>query len=156
MVPEYLCQKTNNQIAWKIAFKTAFRSFADMYGDVVQNLSRSKELLIQTASVQHFEEAQNTRERITREFDEQICRDERHRKSYVIDWLSHVPCDDRHSELRRNLCLYPNSTHWVFNQRQVSEWFLGSETCSMILWIFGIPGAGELLRVCALVSSSQC
>lgn len=130
--------------AWRIAFKTAFRAFDDMYGDVVKNLARSKELLIQTASVQHFQDAQEARLRNFQRFDDQLYRDEQHRKSFVIDWLSHISCDDWHKQLCQDLSSFPKSTHWIFSQTQVSEWLLGSESCSPILWILGIPGAGRL------------
>lgn len=147
---------TNSCVAWTIAFKTAFRSFSDLYGDVVKNLQGSKELLIQTASVWHFQEAQDSRMRISLEFEAQKRRDDQHRQSSVLDWLSHVSCQNRHEELRQERRVYPDSTRWVFNTTQVSEWFWGSETSSPVLWISGIPGAGRVHSVIALNEILGC
>jgi hypothetical protein len=113
-----------------------------MYGDVVKNLHRSRELLIHTASVWHFQEARAARIRFTEEFESQRRRDEHDRMSFVIDWLSHVPYHDRHEELRREREQYPNSTRWLFETAQTSEWFRESERSGQILWVHGIPGAG--------------
>ena len=113
-----------------------------MYGDVVKNLQRSRELLIHNASLWHFQEAQDARIRLTEEFESQRQRDEHDRISFVIDWLCYVPCHDRHEELRKERRKYPNSTRWLFDTSQMSEWFRGSGESSHILWIHGIPGAG--------------
>ncbi|KAF6218628.1 hypothetical protein HO133_005979 [Letharia lupina] len=139
------------QRTWTIAFKTAFRSFSDLYGDVVKNLQGSKELLIQTASVWHFREAQDARLRISQEFEAQNYRDDQHRKSFVVDWLSHVSCQNRHEELRQEQRLYSASTRWVFDTTQLSEWSWGSETSSPVLWISGIPGAGKTFIFSSIV-----
>ncbi|KAL9136526.1 MAG: hypothetical protein Q9175_002271 [Cornicularia normoerica] len=131
------------QRTWTIAFKTAFRSFSDLYGDVVKNLQRSKDLLIQTASIWHFQEAQDARVRTSQEFEAQKCSDDRQRRFFVIDWLSHVSCQEQHEELRHKRRLYPESTHWIFSTAQLIQWFSGSESSNPVLWIFGIPGAGK-------------
>lgn len=147
---------TNSHIAWTIAFKTAFRTFGDLYGDVVQNLQRSKELLIQTASVWHFQEAQDARVLITQEFEARNRRDEHYRKSFVIDWLSHVSCHSLHEELGRERALYQESTRWIFDTPQISEWLRESETNSLILWVYGIPGAGTSRGVRDSIESIGC
>ena len=113
-----------------------------MYGDVVQTIARSRDLLIQIASVREFEEAQDARKRISQEFSELRSREEEHRRTLVVDRLSHVCCDDRHEQLRAEIGLYPESTRWVFNETKVSEWLHGLEANDLTLWVFGIPGAG--------------
>ncbi|KAL9043378.1 MAG: hypothetical protein Q9214_003434, partial [Letrouitia sp. 1 TL-2023] len=131
------------QKVWTIAFKTTFRSFDSMYGDIVKNLQRTKELLIQSASIRHFQEAQAARTHDAEAFEAQRRKEEHERKSFVINWLSHVPCRSRHQELQNERKLYPGSTRWLFDTTQTSEWFRGSERSSQILWINGIPGAGK-------------
>ena len=147
---------TNKQSAWTIAFKTAFRSFSDLYGDVVKNLQRSKDLLIQTASIWHFQEAQDARVRTSQEFEAQKCSHDRQRRFFVIDWLSHVSCQEQHEELRHKRRLYPESTHWIFSTAQFIKWSSGSESSNPVLWIFGIPGAGRVHSVVALVETLEC
>ncbi|KAL8837871.1 MAG: hypothetical protein Q9170_002346 [Blastenia crenularia] len=143
------------QRTWTIAFKTAFRSFNSMYGDVVNNLRRSRELLIHTASLWHFQEAQEARLRVSEEFELQRRKDEHDRMSFVIDWLSHVPFHDRHEELQRERKKYPNSTHWLFDTTQTSEWLRESERSNSVLWIHGIPGAGKTFLFSSIVDQIQ-
>ena len=63
----------------------------------------------------------------------------------MVDWLSHVSCDDRHNELCQNRSVYPDSTRWIYKDLQVCEWLWESETSNLILWVVGIPGSGKLL-----------
>ena len=72
----------------------------------------------------------------------------------MVDWLSHVSYHDRHDELCQDRGMYPDSTRWIFNETQVSEWFWGGETSASILWVLGIPGSGELHSPFALVQLS--
>ena len=148
-------QYTNRQSAWTIAFKTAIRSYNDLYGDVVKNLQRSKDLLIQTASIWHFQEAQDARVRTSREFEAQKSSDDRQRRFFVIDWLSNISCQEQNEELRHKRRLYPESTRWIFSTAQLVEWFSGSESSNPVLWIFGIPGAGRVHSVVALIATLE-
>ena len=118
---------------------------------MVKNLQGSKELLVQTASVWHFQEAQDARVRVSQDFESHKFRDDQRRKSYVVDWLSHVSCQNRHMELRREQRSYPESTRWIFKTTELYEWFRAGETSSPLLWVSGIPGAGSLHSVITLV-----
>ncbi|KAL6721442.1 hypothetical protein ACLMJK_000545 [Lecanora helva] len=139
------------QRTWKIAFKTTFRTFNDIYGDVVKNLARSRDLLIQSASVQHFKEAQDARTFMHRDYEEQKYRDEKNKTSFVADWLSHVSCDEQHQKIRDKIDLYPKSTNWILNQTQVVDWIRGSATINSTLWVSGIPGAGKTFLFSSIV-----
>ncbi|KAL2041207.1 hypothetical protein N7G274_006152 [Stereocaulon virgatum] len=131
------------QSTWTIAFKTTFRTFSDLFGDVTKNLQRSKELLIQSASVTHFQEAQDARLLLTREFSAQRDRHQEQQRLAVVSWLSHTPCDFLHVELQDMRHKYPDITRWIFDTVQISEWLRKDGPSSPILWLCGIPGAGE-------------
>ena len=116
-----------------------------MFGDVVEKLRRSKELLIQTASVSEFQEAQNARLFITREFEAQRERDEKGQRLSVVEWLSHVTCHSQHEELQERRRVFPSTTRWVFDTIATREWFRNDDKSGLILYVYGIPGAGEPL-----------
>ena len=113
-----------------------------MFGDVVGKLRRSKELLIQTASVSEFQEAQNARLLITREFEAQRDRDEKEQRLSVVEWLSHVTCHAQHEELQERRRVFPSTTRWIFDTTATREWFRNDDKSGLILYIYGIPGAG--------------
>ena len=129
--------------AWKIAFKVAFRTFSDLYGDVVQNIERSSQLLVQTTNLAEIQEAQDERVKSNQQFEAQ----DAHRKSLVKDWLSYGPGLDRQQEIRKERCLYPNSTRWVFGTAQSYQWLMALEDTSPIFWLHGIPGAGNAMFI---------
>ena len=116
-----------------------------MFGDVVEKLRRSKELLIQTASVSEFQEAQNARLSITREFEAQRERDEKEQKLSVVEWLSHVNCHSQHEEIQERRRVFPSTTRWIFDTIATREWFRNDDESGLILYVYGIPGAGEPL-----------
>ena len=114
-----------------------------MFGDVVEKLHRSKELLIQTASVSEFQDAQNARLSIAREFEAQRGRDEKERRLNVIEWLSHVTCHSQHEELQERRRVFPSTTRWIYDTIATREWFRNGDESGLILYVYGIPGAGE-------------
>ena len=116
-----------------------------MFGDVVEKLCRSKELLIQTASVSEFQDAQNARLLITKEFEAQRERDEKERRLSVVEWLSHVTCHSQHEELQERRRVFPSTTRWIYDTISTREWFRNDDESGLILYVYGIPGAGEPL-----------
>ena len=96
--------------AWKLAFKVALRTFDDMFGDVIKKLERSKELLLQSANIVHFREAQDARLLFTREFENQEKKRNNDRTLAVIEWLSPVSCNIDHEELQSMRREYPDTT----------------------------------------------
>ena len=116
-----------------------------MFGDVVEKLRRSKELLIHTASVSEFQEAQNARLLITTEFEAQRKRDEKEQRLSVVEWLSHITCHSQHEELQERRGVFPSTTRWVFDDIATREWFRNDDESRLILYVCGIPGAGEPL-----------
>ena len=66
-----------------------------MFGEVLKNLDRSKALLINAASVAHFEDAQQAFEDAQQarrlwvaDYEERIKRDRKARMYAVVEWLS--------------------------------------------------------------------
>ena len=115
-----------------------------MFGDVIQNLERSKTLLVQSASVSHFQEAQEARILFCKHFEAQRESEEQHRHRTVIDWLSHVSFDTFHDELRDTRKKYPGTTQWIFDSAPFRGWFQSNDNASPLFWLCGIPGAGNM------------
>lgn len=130
-------------VAWKIAFDTTIHSFGDKFGDVAKNLERSKELLVQSASVSHFQEAQNARLLIIREFRAQREHERHEQKITTIDWLSSVSWNDQHEKIQEKRLHFPDTTLWIFNTASLCDWLRNDENCSPVFWLYGIPGAGN-------------
>ena len=113
-----------------------------MFGGVIKNLERSKELLLQSANVAHFQDAQESRLIFSREFEAQLERTKNDRILTVINWLAPISCDIDHEELQRKRDEFPNTTRWIFKEPLMSRWLQSHGTFDAMFWIYGIPGAG--------------
>lgn len=117
-------------------------TFGDMFGDVIKKLERSKELLLQSASIAHFQEAQESRLLFTQQFKAQTEHRQNDRKLAVINWLSPVSCSVEHEELQRKRQKFPTTTQWFLKEDSLRHWLQQSRGSDSTYWIFGIPGAG--------------
>lgn len=133
---------TETLTAWKIAFDTTTHTFGDKFGDVAKNLQRSKELLLQSASISHFQEAQDARLLIIQHFRAQREHERLEQTKTTVDWLSSVSCNDEHEKIQGKRREFPGTTGWIFNTASFCEWLRNDETCSPEFWLYGIPGAG--------------
>lgn len=131
---------------WKISFKVGIHTFGDMFGDVIKKLERSRELLLNSAHIAHFQESQEARLLFTKAFDAELERTKKDRMLTITDWLSPTSCYADHEEQQRKRHGFPRTTRWMFSESSMCRWLQqgGSSNCSF--WIRGIPGAGmELL-----------
>ena len=127
---------------WQIALMISCRSFEDIFGDILQNLERSKHLLLTSADVGHFYQAQDARRIFEEEAAYRRAEDEKAKKFTVLDWLSPVTCLNQHHDLRLKRDLFPNTSTWIFNENVWKSWLYGYEDRNRIFWLSGIPGAG--------------
>lgn len=130
-------------VAWRIAFGTTFHSFGDHFRDVAKNLERSKELLVQSASVSHFQEAQDARLRMIQDSQDQREHERLEQTMTTVNWLSSVSWSDQHERIQEKRRPFPGTTRWVFNTTPFCDWLRNYETCDPIFWLYGIPGAGN-------------
>lgn len=133
--------------AWKLAFKVALHTFGDMFGDVIKKLERSKELLLQSANIVHFQEAQNARLLFTREFENQEKKRNNDRMLAVVEWLSPASCNIDHEELQSMRREYPGTTRWIFKELSFCGWVQTERPAASVFWICGIPGAGGIFHI---------
>jgi len=141
-------------IAWKLTFRMTLHTFPDLFGDVLKNLERSRNLLMQSASIAHFEEAQEARIHFTKEFEGQAKRYKQEQRVSVVEWLSadqtkHANID-AHTELQRVRAANPLTTQWLFNTSAMRSWMRKSDVPRPVFWLSGIPGAGGIFRSISL------
>jgi len=166
-MPRENCQLTPmGLLAWKLTFRLTFHTFANLFGDVLKNLERSRDLLLQSASIAHFQEAQEARIQFTQEFKTRVKREKQEQRLAVIEWLSadqakRASCEE-HTELQRRRAEFPFTTQWLFNMGAMKGWLRKSDASSPIFWLSGIPGAGNanpsssLLSIIMLESRKNC
>lgn len=129
--------------AWRLAFKLTVHTFSDLFGDVVKKLERSKELLLHSANIAHYQEAQESRLLFAREFEAQQEQKRQDRLLAVMNWLSPpTSCGVEHEELQRRRSDFPDTTRWIFTQKSMRHWLQPDGRSNPMFWICGILGAG--------------
>lgn len=114
-----------------------------MFGDVTKKLERSKELLLQSANVAHFHEAQEARLIFSREIEALTERTKKDRMLAVIDWLSPTSSYVDHEELQEKRREFPDTTRWIFEESCMRDWLRIEGNANSMFWICGTPGAGR-------------
>jgi hypothetical protein len=83
--------------------------------------------------------------RITQEKEFQIMRqnEEKRQTIAVRDWLSAANTEadqENYGEIRAQ---YPGTGYWLLQRRHVQAWLDPNSPSTPLLWLNGIPGAGE-------------
>ena len=114
-----------------------------MFGDILKNLERSRSLLMEVASVAHFQDAQQARLFYTADYEERIEKDKKTRMRTVVEWLSadqsHTNQQKALQNIRREL---PDSGTWIQKHSLFRDWLREDKGKSLVFWLTGIPGAG--------------
>ena len=121
------------------------RSLDDLFGDVVANLNRSRQLLLDAASVAHYTAANDARLRLSKQIETDKEVETQRRRQAVHDWLSAVNCENFQNDLRDIREEFIGTTDWIHNNQLFRRWMTGSTGEDRLFWLSGIPGAGKFL-----------
>jgi hypothetical protein len=117
----------------------------------LENLERSRDLLLQSANIAHFQETQEARIQFTLEFENRVNREKQEQRLAVIEWLSagqgKRACSEEHMELQQRRDEFPPTTQWLSNMGAMRSWMRKSDASNPIFRLSGIPGAGNLNRL---------
>ncbi|KAL2066161.1 hypothetical protein VTL71DRAFT_2232 [Oculimacula yallundae] len=137
---------------WKLTFKLTYHTFSDMFADILKRLERSKALVLQSASVAHFQESQDARILFTKEMEVLLEAEQDGRKIAIKDWLSSDSSSMiQHRDLREIRNMLPQTTRWIFSQPQMQSWLKPSEYTPDTFWLCGIPGAGKTVIFSSII-----
>lgn len=115
-----------------------------MFDDLLSNLERSKQLLLTSADIAHFREAQEARFKFQNYIGEERKKARIERKSSIRSWLKPHLHVHQHHDLRQVRQQYPQTTKWIFQELAWKDWLRTGRDIARVLWLSGIPGAGKL------------
>jgi hypothetical protein len=151
--------------AWRQVFRSLWKDFETRFNDILRSLSGSRQLIIEQASLVHYQQYQQDRETlrgyITRyEHDReekklQVKKQERAEmdKKYrdVLAWFSAtqstVPDHHRFGDTRNQ---YPGTGQWILKDEKIRK-RMEDMPDSSIMWMNGKPGAGIIYNVLRLL-----
>jgi hypothetical protein len=140
-----------NESGWRIALQMSCRTLDDMFGDILSNLERSKELLFSTASIAHYQAAHNSRLQIESMFQNQQEMSRLQRRIFVDNWLNPAEHYTRHEQLCELRAIYPQTARWIFDEPSWKKWLNEEDISRRIFWTSGSPGAGGIAPTMLLI-----
>src|SRR5947207_963966 len=114
-----------------------------MFDDIFSNLERSKDLFYSSASIAHYQAAQEARLQLAIMFKTQQETARAQKRAVVHAWLNpteHHGWQEQLCDLRRE---YPQTAKWIFDEPCWNNWFNNEKKNGRIFWVSGIPGAGR-------------
>ena len=124
-------------------WQLTYRSLDDLFGDVVGNLYRSKQLLLETADVAHYAAAHDARIILYKRYEAEAEAENHRRNQVVQDWIAAAGCEDIHNSLRERRTNFPGTAIWIHKHEAFARWIKEFSTEKRIFWLSGIPGAGK-------------
>ena len=119
-----------------------WKNFNARFQHILEDLDRHHELIVNSASVSHFQQYQLDRDSMLAKFDRRWQKQAEEEYAAVAKWIAAADClsDQNFAEdIRRE---YPNSGSWILHNPGYINWSLGDVPRRSITWINGIPGAG--------------
>lgn len=133
--------RAHERSAWKELFHATWRSFSKTVTHLAEDLRRHKSLIISQASLVQFEEIQNLRCQSQRYFEEHRSNEINRKRLRIRQWLCALDVQGRHEDISRSR--YGKSGEWLLKDPRFVKWFDFDFCAEPLLWLSGIPGAGE-------------
>ena len=131
-------------LAWKNIFDAAWKTFRTEFEHLLKNLRRHKGLVENQASLIEYEQSQAARLLAQSAFDE-FEKAETDRRRVALEGklqpANSIIDQEMAADTRRE---YPNTGRWILERPLMKDWIKPENESTSILWLSGIPGAGEL------------
>ena len=125
---------------WTMLFDCLWPKYEDIFDIINKNIERHKGLIDREIKIQMIKESRKTR-------DEALERHQGERNSKGLDRLErNIPPHDYRTLLAKFKRGYSAETgKWIFSDPQFMSWLKtgSTETKKRLLWLAGVPGAGN-------------
>lgn len=131
-------------IVWKQLFRALWRSFNTQFGEIIRNLEKHRLLIESQASITQFAEILSTRESTETVLENQRKEEIRKQRELVYQWLSAANYEGDQETYTKTRRAYPGTGKWLLRHNRFHSWFDPDFCSNPLVWLTGIPGAGEL------------
>ena len=129
--------------AWKNLFNATWKTFRTEFEYILRSLKRHKRLVENQASLVEYEQSQEARLLAKAAFEDMAEKEKAKRRIALGGKLQPASSTSDHEnalDIRRE---YPNTGQWILQRAQMKEWMNPEHDNGSLLWLNGIPGAGE-------------
>jgi hypothetical protein len=106
-------------------------------------MQQHKRLIESQAGIVEFEEIQKVRKLAEMAFQDARDADLDRRRSKVLQWLSPASAETIQESCEKARSEYPGTGQWLLKEDRFEKWFHPNFCSNPLLWLSGIPGAGE-------------
>ncbi|KAH0563509.1 hypothetical protein GP486_001930 [Trichoglossum hirsutum] len=110
-------------------------------------MRQHKHLIESQASIVEFEEIQKLRKLADVEFQNAKDADLDRRRSKIFQWLSPASSETIQEGCEKIRSEYPGTGQWLLRDDRFQRWFDPRFCTNPLLWLSGIPGAGNFVRL---------
>jgi hypothetical protein len=128
---------------WRQLFQATWKTFRTRFSGILDNLRRHKLLVESQASLTQFEEFERARVTAKEEFRAMRDNEGKRRKIAVRDWLGAASSEADQENYANVRLQYPGTGRWLLQIQHVQAWLDPNSSSIPLLWLTGIPGAGE-------------
>jgi hypothetical protein len=139
------CLTIRDSSVWKQVFLAAWKGFTLKLNGIKENMARHRRLIESRASLMQYEEVRKIRQQEEEETERTRQTDKRRRHQEVMQWLSPFIPDDLQESYRAIRAICPDAGRWFLETPKVQDWLSPRYCSTPLLWLNGIPGAGEHL-----------
>lgn len=128
---------------WKKVIHALWKSFQTDFGNLIGQLQKHQHLIETQASIHHFETSWATRELVKEQFEitKRMEKDLQLRR--VREWLASTNAEQDQKDHSRVRAGQSESGKWILQTSQFRDWADPDFCQHPLLWINGMPGAGE-------------
>jgi hypothetical protein len=128
---------------WKQVFHATWNSLHAEFRHIRDDLVRHKSLVERRANIVEFEEIRAIKARIDEEFTQQRKNNQLNQRIAVRQWLNGARVEEDYEAKSSARHQYTGACRWIMKEREFERWSDIDSTASSVLWITGIPGAGN-------------
>jgi hypothetical protein len=124
-------------------FRSIWKDFKTRFQHILDDLRSYKALIESQANLLQIQDTQAERVKIQDSFARIQEAERKNQFIILMNWLSYAnPFQDQEGSaaMRKD---YPTTGQWVLDEAQVKGWLDASNIVAPVLWVHGIPGAGE-------------
>jgi hypothetical protein len=131
---------------WRQLFQACWKTFRTRFNPVVEDIRRHKRLIETQASLSHFEEIQRSSTLMEEEFRNIRDAEDLRRLRETSEWLAAADMTETQELKSSSRAEYPQVCQWILREGIFQKWFDLNSDEHHLIWINGIPGAGEYSR----------
>ena len=130
---------------WKQIFQATWKAYKTRFDDLIRGIRRHSDLIVNQATLSQIETSQDERKLRDKQFLDQGEVENSRRRRELTGWLRSANVQNDQHDYSKLRAEYPGTGRWLLENQSFKDWFKPlCQSIPPVLWLNGIPGAGEL------------